>query len=50
MTSFTFQVICQFQKVLSNLRSSGIIPGSVCALILGNGSELYNRIWRVKLE
>jgi hypothetical protein len=40
MTSLTFQAICQFQKVLSNLKSSVIIPGPVSALILGNSSEL----------
>jgi hypothetical protein len=42
MTSLTFQVICLFQKVLSNLKSSVAIPGPVFALILGNGSELYD--------
>jgi hypothetical protein len=41
---------CQFQRVLDSLRSSIAIPGLVCALILGKGSELYDRICRVKLE
>jgi hypothetical protein len=50
MTSLTVQVICQFQKVLSNLKSSGAIQGPVFALILGKGSELYDTIWRVKLD
>jgi hypothetical protein len=37
MTSLTFQVICQFQKVLSNRRDSLTIPGAVSALLLGSG-------------
>ena len=49
MTNVTFPAVCQFRKVLSNLKSSVAIPGPVSALILGNGSTSYDIIWRVKL-